>query len=319
MTLYQNISIEGAPGPVKFSEAMHKLFAVDLAIEQPDAATFKTQITAYCGRKLRFAALRFSPHYTRSQQFVRATRWLVTLQREGVAWVSQDGRSSVVSAGDLFLIDPSRPFSIQTEYIYTQSIYLEPDALRRLMPEADTLTATAVPCRDGAAGLFAGFVDHLFSCAASLDEQQADHLANALPHALSAALAATAREQVSAPSRIRAIHRQRAMDYLRDNLRNSALDARTIAESIGLSTRYVYEIFEGDGEPLMKRVWSLRLEYCRADLSSAALAARSVGEIAYYWGFNDVAHFSRSFKQRYGMSPRELRRQAASTPLLPAA
>lgn len=319
MTTYQNISFEGAPGPEVFSDAMHRLFAVDLAIEQPEAASFKTQVSAYSGRKLRFAALRFSPHFTRSQQFVRPTRWLVTLQREGTAFVTQDGRSSAVHAGDMFLIDPSRPFSIRTDHIYTHSIYLEPDTLRRLMPEADSLTATAVPCQAGAARLFARFVDDLFGCANGLDEQEADHLADALAHTLGAALQATARTQEAAPSRIRAVHRQRVMEHLRDNLRDSTLDAGAIAASMGLSTRYLYDIFAGDGDPLMKRVWSLRLDQCRQDLASQALRSRSIGEIAYYWGFNDVAHFSRSFKQRFGMSPRDFRRQAEGAVLLPPA
>ena len=80
----------------------------------------------------------------------------------------------------------------------------------------------------------------------------------------------------------------------------------------------MYELFEDSGEPLMKRVWSHRLEHCRADLASPALRARSIGEIAYYWGFNDVAHFSRAFKQRHGVSPRDFRRQAHAAPALPA-
>ena len=52
---------------------------------------------------------------------------------------------------------------------------------------------------------------------------------------------------------------------------------------------------------------SVALERCRADLGTPALRTRSVGEIAYYWGFNDVAHFSRSFRARYAQSPREFR------------
>lgn len=310
MTPYQSISFEGAPAPAIFSDAMHRLFAVDLAVEQPDVSSFTSHITAYSGRKLHIAALRFSPHITKSQHFFRPTRWLVTLQREGTAFVMQDGRSSEVKAGDLFLIDPSRPFSIRTDHIYTQSIYLEPDALRRSIPEADTLTATAVSCNDGAAHLFAAFVDQMFSCASTLDEHQADHLAGALPHVLSAALSHTVRKIGTAPSRLRALHRQRVMDYLRDNLRNSTLEAHSVAEAVGLSTRYLYELFAGDGESLMKSVWSQRLEHCRSDLASPALAARSIGEIAYYWGFNDVAHFSRSFKKRFGIAPREFRRDA---------
>ena len=35
-----------------------------------------------------------------------------------------------------------------------------------------------------------------------------------------------------------------------------------------------------------------------------------MSDIAFSWGFNDAAHFSRSFKEQYGMSPREFRQQA---------
>ncbi|MCJ9728672.1 AraC family transcriptional regulator [Bradyrhizobium sp. PRIMUS42] len=30
-------------------------------------------------------------------------------------------------------------------------------------------------------------------------------------------------------------------------------------------------------------------------------------DVALRWGFNDLSHFSRSFRRRFGMSPREYR------------
>lgn len=310
MTPLQSFSIEGTPGPLAFEEKMRRLFAVELTIEPPEVLPFKSEITAYCGRKLRFAALRFSPHFTRSQQFHRASRWLVTLQREGTAYVSQDGRSSRVKAGEMFLIDPTRQFEIESDHIYTQSMYLEPDALRRVLPEADALTATAVPCDDGAAGVFRGFVDQIFQAADTLDESAADHLADALPLLVGAALASRRGGGGDlAPSRLRALHRHRILGYVRDNLRNSTLSADEIADAVNLSTRYMYDLF-ADDVPLMKRVWSERLERCKVDLASVQLRARQISEIAFYWGFNDLTHFSRAFKQRYGMSPREYRQSS---------
>ena len=35
--------------------------------------------------------------------------------------------------------------------------------------------------------------------------------------------------------------------------------------------------------------------------------SRSIGAIAYGWGFNDSAHFSRAFRARFDLSPREWR------------
>jgi len=33
----------------------------------------------------------------------------------------------------------------------------------------------------------------------------------------------------------------------------------------------------------------------------------SVSEVAYRWGFNDLSHFNRAFRSRYGLPPRQWR------------
>jgi len=50
-----------------------------------------------------------------------------------------------------------------------------------------------------------------------------------------------------------------------------------------------------------------RLERCRAALAASSAGRRSSTSIAFAWGFNDAAHFSRSFRHRYGLSPRDFR------------
>ncbi|MDH4393235.1 MAG: helix-turn-helix domain-containing protein [Aquabacterium sp.] len=53
-----------------------------------------------------------------------------------------------------------------------------------------------------------------------------------------------------------------------------------------------------------------RLDACRRDLADVRLAERSVSALAFSWGFNDAAHFSRSFREQFGQSPRAWRAQA---------
>jgi len=53
-----------------------------------------------------------------------------------------------------------------------------------------------------------------------------------------------------------------------------------------------------------------RLIHCvDTDLASAAHRHLSISEICFRWGFNDAAHFSRSFGAEYGMTPREFRQK----------
>lgn len=58
---------------------------------------------------------------------------------------------------------------------------------------------------------------------------------------------------------------------------------------------------------LSRLIWKMRLDACRRDLADPRLRDRSVSDIAFSWGFNNAAHFSRSFRDEYGVSPREWR------------
>jgi len=300
--------------PVVFQRTMETMFSVGLAVKTQEEGGFQARISAYRGGKLRFAALRFSPHSTSSLMLgQRSDRLLVTLQKEGVALVQQDGRECRVEAGDIFMVDPVRPFFIETGEILTHSLYLERDTLRDLMPDLDNFTARVIDGKQGTGALFGGMLDGIFPLASKLDEGTADRIADSLPYVFSAALAGLDVGQAVSPLRLKQLHKQRILRYMREHLRDGDLNAGSIAAGVNLSTRYVYELFADEAEPLMKRVWSSRLERCRNDLASPSSRSRSIGEIAYHWGFNDVAHFSRAFRQRYGQSPREYRSACAAS------
>jgi len=42
-----------------------------------------------------------------------------------------------------------------------------------------------------------------------------------------------------------------------------------------------------------------------------------VSEVAFSWGFNDATHFSRSFKEQFGLSPRDWKQQSGTLPMRP--
>ncbi len=82
-----------------------------------------------------------------------------------------------------------------------------------------------------------------------------------------------------------------------------------VAESEGISERYLQKIFEGSGSSFTHYLRERRLQRTSAELSNPAEAHHSISEIAYRNGFNDSAHFSRTFRHRFGLSPREFRQQ----------
>jgi AraC-like DNA-binding protein len=57
---------------------------------------------------------------------------------------------------------------------------------------------------------------------------------------------------------------------------------------------------QGWSRPRMQQI--LPLKACYGALSNAQ-RSETVTEVAFRWGFNDAAHFSRRFKQAFGVTP----------------
>ena len=106
--------------------------------------------------------------------------------------------------------------------------------------------------------------------------------------------------------------RERIVAYIDANLARSNLSAEDIARHMGCSRRYLHRAFEGEGMTLERFVWDRRLERSKEELVSPARASASISEIAFACGFNSSAHFSRAFKSKYDVAPRELRERVMS-------
>ena len=293
-----------------FERQMASLFSIGLSLDSGHDEPLNTDMQAYCGRNLQFASIRFSPHATSSVPVPGDVnrRWLVTVQKEGSAEVSQGGRSSQLRAGDMVLIDLASPFHIETGHMVTHSTYVDSDLLRRVVPDAHQRTAVRIDTSSGPGAIFRAMNDEMFGMASTLDEVTAGRIAQALPYALAVALSPLDEEIAALPTRLQFFHLERIRAFVRENLHNSSLDAEMISQAVNLSTRHIYQLFTAERTSLMKWVWSERLERCREDLVSRQLANRSIGEVAYGWGFSDVAHFSRAFKEKFGVTPRGYRK-----------
>ncbi len=108
-------------------------------------------------------------------------------------------------------------------------------------------------------------------------------------------------------------HQDRIKTFARLNLSNPELSVELIADAVGLSSRQIHRLFANEEMSLMRWVWVQRLEKCYRDLMQRESDRRTISEIAYAWGFNDQAHFSRTFRKHFGVSPRSLRRRGDQT------
>ncbi len=106
----------------------------------------------------------------------------------------------------------------------------------------------------------------------------------------------------------RAAHLHRVCQTMETLLSDPDLSLERVAAADGISPRSLQKLFASANLSFSTYLRGRRLERCRLDLSSPMCASLSISEICFRWGFNGSAHFSRAFRERYGVSPREYRR-----------
>lgn len=97
---------------------------------------------------------------------------------------------------------------------------------------------------------------------------------------------------------------------VQENLHDPDFSVHSVGRALGLSTRYVQLVFNDGDESLSQYICRQRLEGCRRELSDTTAREHSLTAIAFRWGFNSAAHFSRAFRARFGLSPSAFRDQA---------
>jgi AraC-like DNA-binding protein len=108
-------------------------------------------------------------------------------------------------------------------------------------------------------------------------------------------------------SSVREMLHERMSGFIRRNLRDPDLSVDRVAAAFACSKRYVHKIFNGERQSVRELILASRLENCCRDLADANLADQSITGIAFGWGFSNSAHFSRVFRERYGLTPSEYR------------
>lgn len=108
--------------------------------------------------------------------------------------------------------------------------------------------------------------------------------------------------------------RERIVRYISRHIADPELSIERIAAAFACSKRNLHKVFTDQGRTLNGYIWNLRLEHCAADLARVENVRRAITEVAFRWGFNHTAHFSRAFKERFGMTAREWRARHCGSP-----
>lgn len=238
----------------------------------------------------------------------------VTLQIEGTSSLTQDGQTSILQPGDFALYDSTREFERDFPEAYRCFIVRFPHSMMQLPSHTlSSVTATRFGAKDGVGVVVSPFLAETANNLSELSGWTGARVAHALIDLVSSALAEKLTDAQIASANPRAHAFVRVCDYIMQNLGDPTLSPDVIAHANFISTRQVHKIFHAERITVSQFIRDRRLEECRRQLADPADAHLTVGQIAAQWGIYDGAHFSRIFRNAYGMSPREYRRSQLDT------
>nr|WP_231911080.1 helix-turn-helix domain-containing protein [Corynebacterium suranareeae] len=101
-----------------------------------------------------------------------------------------------------------------------------------------------------------------------------------------------------------------AQKYIETNISDRDLSAAQVAAAVGISERQLARIFADAELTIGRYVLNTRLDFARDALSSRERDRVSVSEIGKRFGFASPSHFSRTFRERFNVTPLQWRKES---------
>lgn len=229
-------------------------------------------------------------------------------QIAGELRLEQDGHRCLLKTGSLSLLDPRLPYSGEFAGASELLVCKIPRHLfeARVGPTreliAQTLTAT-----EGDDALTSSYLIMLQAHVGTISPTAQRYVEAQLLDLVAVAFAEKlkTRPRISSSRALACLHVRATIEA---RLSDPDLDAKAVAAAAGLSLRYANSLLADANTSVSRLILDRRLERCRAAFADPGQERRSISAIAFGWGFSDMTHFGRRFKEAYGMLPKDYRK-----------
>ncbi|CAL9323087.1 helix-turn-helix domain-containing protein [Streptomyces griseoincarnatus] len=260
-----------------------------------------------CSARATAVALRRTERLAREDEEPAVT---LGVQMKGSSVVVQNGRECLLRPGELAVYQSIAPYThLFDEGVDYRFIRFPRAALA--LPDRLLRDVTARPL--GSDNPVARLAFPYFSQLAVSDElhqgEHADAVVEPSIELLRAVLTSQHGNSGLAKEPLEATLGLRITQYILSHLADADLTAARIAAAHNMSVRHLYAVLSRSGISLGDWVRARRLAACRRELAGPNGRLQTIAAIGRRWGFVDATHFSKVFKQAYGISPRTWRDQ----------
>ncbi|WP_039011429.1 transcriptional regulator FeaR [Pseudomonas brassicacearum] len=293
-----------------FDQWIHQINQICGAFNaQPLGSEFSGHIREHHDGALKLSVVQAcQAHLFRTPQDVSASetsKYFAVFQLNGSAGMAQGDSRALLSAGDITLIDGSRPCDFTYGENSSQLSLILPSQL-----VTQTLRFNQVKCghRIEATSSVARLSHRLI-----LDITEQECLTWQESEAMLEAIVSLLRPAISQTEDCADMHERifrKTLVCIDANIRSEELCPEWLAHEVGISTRGLYRMFAKKGLVVARYIKNRRLDLCAESLRQS-LTDQKLSAFGYSWGFPDSSYFSTAFKARFGVSPGEYRKQHA--------
>jgi hypothetical protein len=191
-------------------------------------------------------------------QIVRRTRtrirrareevMLISLQVRGSGIIAQDGREARLGPGDFACYDSTRPYTLSFDASFEQLVLHMPrDAMVRRIGRTELWTARRIEGASPVGSLVLPFVQRTASIVSDVAPATASRLSETCLSLVTTALGERLGEINKGASSGRTALIFRAKAIVESHLHDHALNTEKVAELLGISPRYLQDLFHADG------------------------------------------------------------------------
>jgi AraC-like DNA-binding protein len=248
-------------------------------------------------------------HVQRSAAQIRRDQidtWFLACARRGVVRHSSAGMSSTVEFGVPILYSMGEPFESTRSDIEWVALFFSRDFCRELNAPLGLARNSPMPTSLGR--LLADFMLSLDRQLPCLTVDDLPRVGAIIHQMLAACIAPTADRLAEAAPALDQTRRERVRLAIRRHMGLASLTPDRLCRLVGMSRSSLYRLFESEGG-VAAYIMRQRLHTAHAALCDPKNMA-SVRSVAESVGIVDPSSFSRSFRQEFGYSPRDLRQFA---------
>jgi AraC-like DNA-binding protein len=297
----------------EFRRAVSESF-VPLRVTSDRPATFAGRITSAAADDVHVAIVEAGHHTVeRTPRLVDASPrgyYKLEMQLEGTGLLVQHDREVVLRPGEIALYDTAQPYTLHFEGPFRCLVLMFPAVMADLPPvDVTRLLATPLSGTSGMGSLVTPYLRALADNLGQVTGPAGVRLAHTTVDLALTMLAHELDTPSESPRRSRAF--AEVVDHIEANLGSPDLSPASIAAATYMSLRRLHALFHDQGTTVSAWVRRRRLNQCRRQLADPASGGLPIMAVASRWGFVDAAHFSRTFRAEFGMSPSEARRRSA--------